>query len=124
VSITRAIFIAFCVSGLAVTAALAGDGTVRRSSDPFPGTYIAFLDPKLPGSPRDYGLQLTNSHGGSVEHIYSTVFKGFSFKGNEIAARAISHDPHVSYVTEATKMYLTGSGTQQPTPSWGTRPDQ
>lgn len=110
----------FCITlGLLATAAFGGDGSIRRSSDPAPGRYIVIFDSKITDSVSDLSRGLAQAQGTRPENIYTTVLKGFSFKGNDAAATALSRNPKVLYVAEATKMYVAGSGSQDPPPSWG-----
>src|SRR5689334_21356857 len=99
------------------TIVFAGDGTIVRSQDPVPGLYIVVFRSNL-ASPAQRQLtdDLTRGNGVVAQHVYSTVLKGFAFRGNEAAARAMSRNPNVLYVAESTKMYPVGSGEQVPPP--------
>jgi subtilisin family serine protease len=47
-------------------------------------------------------------------HVYDSALKGFYFRGSEAAAMALSRNPNVTAVYEATRMFTNGSGTQVP----------
>jgi subtilisin family serine protease len=107
-----AIFIPLSVRG--------GDGTIRRSGDPVPNVYHVLLSRTVPASAHDLALQLTALHGTAPIAVYSTVLKGFSFRGSDAIAKAISLNPNVDSVLEATNVYpTTAPGSQSPAPSWG-----
>jgi subtilisin family serine protease len=92
-------------------------GEIIRSSDPVSGMYIATFDPETSDA-RNAASEIANMHGLAADHIYEHALKGFSFRGPEAKALAISKNPNVSRVFEATKFYAGGSGTQM-SPPWG-----
>jgi subtilisin family serine protease len=82
-----------------------------RSSDPVAGEYLVVFHPSV--SDAD-GLRagLEKAHNVRSTHVYKTAIKGFSFHGSETAARALTANPNVRWVQEATKMYAGASGVQ------------
>jgi subtilisin family serine protease len=82
-----------------------------KAVKPVPNRYIVKLkDEVVPRdnsieSKRDQISEIANSHAaahrGQVKHIYAAVLRGFSIElPNEAAARAISHNPQVQWVSE------------------------
>ncbi|MGH7485992.1 MAG: hypothetical protein ACREMY_10395, partial [bacterium] len=100
-------------------AAYAGDGSVHRAGNPVPNTYVVLLDEqKQRVDPGVVATEFANKHGIKVELIYGTVLKGFSFRGSEAMARAISANPRVVDVRENERVYPQLI-VQSPAPSWG-----
>lgn len=86
---------------LFATAAFAGDGTIRPSPRPLPETYMVRLDDALtPEAVRLLATAFEKQHSGRLRFVWDTFVPGFSIEASEAAARAISRNPHVSYVEE------------------------
>lgn len=94
----------------------AGDGSIVRHGKPVAGSYIVVLANK-DTVPSSIASEFGRSHGIKPVHIYGLALNGFSFKGTEAAARAISADPRVDRVEE--DVVVVPDVMTQPAPSWG-----
>ena len=80
------------------TPLFAGNGEVRRSENAVPGQYIVVLKDDVEdvhGLARDL-----TARGGELGYVYTEALRGFSVRGNEAMAAALSRNPNVSYVEE------------------------
>lgn len=75
-----------------------------------PGQYIVMLRNDTPRSRvSSLASALARQHGGTVEYLYTDVFKGFSVKKmSEARAKALSHHPMVTSVEENAPVWVTG----------------
>lgn len=105
---------AFLVSLLA-TSVVAGEGPIRRNSNPVPQQYIVVFNDSVddPGREAD---ALARSHGAVKGHVYRHTIKGFSMHATEAAANAINNNPNVKYVEEDGFVRATGVQTGA---TWG-----
>ncbi len=80
------------------------------------GQYIVMLRDDTPRSQVSVlASALARAHGGTIEYLYTDVFKGFSVKKmSEAQAKKLSHHPMVTSVEEDARAQVTG---QQPFPS-------
>jgi Subtilase family/Peptidase inhibitor I9/Domain of unknown function (DUF4214) len=91
---------------------------LRRLNKAIPGQYIViFNNDVAPSSVSSQANELTHKHGGQVKYIYEHALKGFALQASEAQATAVSRDPRVEYVEEASEVVLTG--VQQPITSGG-----
>ncbi|MFF8286534.1 S8 family serine peptidase [Streptomyces albus] len=101
------------------------EGTIRNASAPgaIAGRYIVALDGEASASSavrsqaRATAERLTDTYGGTVGQVYSTAFRGFSFRATEAEAKKLAAAPGVKYVEADGKVRATG--TQPSPPSWG-----
>jgi hypothetical protein len=105
----------FAILLLVATSAVAGDGSVRRTTHPVPNTYIVVLQPDTTSS-RQTADALTRQHGGGIMHTFSFVFPGFSAQMPDAIAQRMSADPRVLAVYESG--LVTPAETQSPA-EWG-----
>jgi subtilisin family serine protease len=103
-----------CAINVWAVAAFAGDGTIQRSADPVPGSYIVIIDPRWPAAL--HADSLARGAGGRRGHVYESVLNGFAFSGSEQAALALSRNPQVVEVHEDGRTY---GGITQFSPSAG-----
>jgi serine protease len=104
----------WCAISVFAVAAFAGDGTIRRSSDPIPGSYLVLLDPSTPAALR--ADPIARGAGVQPVHVYDSALNGFSFRGSDQAAAALSRNPNVVAVYEDGRTY---AGITQFNPSPG-----
>jgi subtilisin family serine protease len=108
----------FCVLGvLFASGVYAGNGTIVRDANRVNGVYIAWLTSTAPGTPAAKADDIARETGGTLRHTFHHL-NGFSFRGNDAIAAAVSRDPRVRAVTEVGTAHVTGSGSQS-APSWG-----
>lgn len=107
-------FFLVCVINAFAVAVFAGDGTIRRTADPIPGSYLAILDSQSPAALRADAI--AGSAGVQRGHIYDSALNGFAFRGSEQAAAALSRNPNVIAVYEDGRTY---GGISQFNPSPG-----
>ncbi|MGY0232148.1 S8 family serine peptidase [Longispora urticae] len=122
------------VTAAAVAAVVAGAGGVSQASVPregvihgsdsaaaVPGRYIVALKDAQAGVSADVvhsrARGLTGRFGGSVNHVYDQVLKGFSVSMSAAQARRLAADPAVDYVEQV--QTRRASDTQNNPPSWG-----
>ncbi|WP_345602141.1 S8 family peptidase, partial [Streptomyces chumphonensis] len=127
---------AWC-TGLAMTGALAGvglaagpahaaEGTVVGAGAPgaLEGQYIVVLDgaTSLAASAEArvaaQAEELTDRYGGTADHVYTSVLRGFAADMTAAQARRLAADPQVRYVQQSQLVRAAG-GTQPSPPSWG-----
>jgi subtilisin family serine protease len=113
---TRQLSIFVCLL-LATVQAWAGDGQISRSPNPYPGSYLIRLREDIPLSPEAIASELAAKTGARITHVHGTLIKGFSIRGNDEIARAISLDPRVARVSE--DGIVRAQYVQSPAPSWG-----
>jgi subtilisin family serine protease len=105
---------AACAAILIFPVSSIAEGIVR-STDPSPGVYIVMFDLAAPA--RTLSSDIARQHAVNPTAVYERAFKGFAFRGTEAKALAISKNPNVDFVYEATKVYAAASGTQT-SPQW------
>lgn len=88
----RAVLV-LCVVSVFAGTALAGDGTIHRTSDPIPGSYLVLLDSRAPAALHADAMAL--AAGVRRIHVYDSALNGFSFHGSEQAAAVLSRNPNV-----------------------------
>lgn len=62
-----------------------------------PGYIVVF---KAGTQSQSRAAEIARQHGITVDHVYSTALKGFSFRGSEVAAQKIAQRADVEYVEE------------------------
>jgi subtilisin family serine protease len=88
---------------LAVILVLAAAPAVAAQPDASDGqTWIVTLDPG--SNAAEHAERLVGPLGGSIQHVYSTVLSGFSFRGSAQAAEALLRNPNVLRV-EASRTF-------------------
>jgi len=91
--------------------------------DPIPEQYIVVLNDTLSASQVPaVAAELASAHGGRLHAVWRGAIKGFAIALPEIAARALSYDPRVSYVEQNALVKL--AATQYPAPWHLDRIDQ
>jgi subtilisin family serine protease len=92
-------------------------GKLRKVEKSVPGQYIVKLRDDVSASAvASAAADLTNRHGGLVNHLYKHALKGFSIRLPEAAAIALSQDPRVEYVEEDGQVSAVDT---QFNPPWG-----
>lgn len=111
--------LAFVTVAIFPVSGFAGSGQVTSVSAPADGVYIVRLSPTAvaDGPAHDVAATLVARAGGAATHTFETVFRGFRFVGTAAAAQAISQDPRVASVQQASR--IIAHGVQSPAPSWG-----
>ena len=86
---------------------------LRKFTNAVPGQYIVMLRNDTPRSQvSSLASALSRAHGGTIEYLYTDVFKGFSVKNiSEVQAKVLSNHPMVTSVEEDARIQITG---QQP----------
>ncbi|QKW10042.1 S8 family serine peptidase [Streptomyces sp. NA04227] len=124
------------LTALAATAALvtasggpaeASEGAVINAGAPgaIEGEYIVSLkgstSPALAAEDQVAGQarELLDRYGGTGEHVYSAVLRGFAAKMSERQAARLAADPAVEYVQQSLMVHAAEGGTQPSPPSWG-----
>lgn len=93
-----------------------GQKKFQEVENPISGQYIAVLDDSVTGDAATIAASLAAQYGVTVEHIYDSVYKGFSFSAKTKPAVSLSEDPLVKYVTEDSVVTLQGNVTQTHAP--------
>jgi hypothetical protein len=110
----KKIILAACVLGVFAGTLFAGDGTIHRSGEPVPNSYLVIL---ASGTPAALHADAMAAQAGVRRvHIYDSVLNGFSFSGSEQAAASLSRNPNVLEVWQDGQ---THGGTTQYNPSPG-----
>jgi hypothetical protein len=96
---------------LCVSTSFAQTDKIRRAGpDKIDNEYIVVLqDDVLPVQVPDIARQLATAHGAELKKVWSAAIKGFSATMPEARAQAMSHNPHVKYVEENARMYLSST---------------
>lgn len=89
---------------------------IRRVKNPIADHYIVVFKDGV-GADKSAAENLAQTHGGSIRFHYERVFKGFSARLSEQAARALSNNPLVAFVEQDGEVEL--SGVQVAPQNWG-----
>lgn len=89
--------------------------SIRRAGpDKVKNQYIVVLnDDVLPAQVPALAKQLASAHGAQLKKVWSSAIKGFFAIMPEGKAEAMSHNPHVKYVEENARMYLSSTMTMK-----------
>jgi subtilisin family serine protease len=92
--------IVLLIAGIALvaSAAVSGEGNVRRSTRRIPGRYIMVLQPGADAA--TVANTVRNYKGGRVRHTYERGVKGFSLEMSDVDAQSLARDPRVQFVEE------------------------
>lgn len=95
------------LSGFMLTAlqAAAAAGEIHRAIDRVPGAYIIELEPGTPAPANADAL--TRRAGAKLGHVYDVVMNGFSIRGTEQQAVALTRMPGVASVSEVGRFHPT-----------------
>jgi hypothetical protein len=86
------------------------DKIKRAGPDKIDNEYIVVLeDDLLPAQVPDIARQVTAAHGAELKKVWSGAIKGFFAIMPEARAEAMSHNPHVKYVEENARFYLSST---------------
>ncbi|MFF3286905.1 S8 family serine peptidase [Streptomyces sp. NPDC003023] len=96
-----------------------GFSRVVLSDAPVPAGYVVVLkDQQLSHhAARVHVAELTQMHGGSVRHVYSSALRGYAARMSPAEAERVAADPRVARVEQDS--VIRESGSQPNPPSWG-----
>ena len=95
------------------------EAKLRRLNKAIAGQYIVVFNKDLDASILpSVANELVQTHGGQIKYVYQHALKGFALQASEAQAIALSRDPRVDYVEEASEVVVTG--VQTPITTGGT----
>ena len=94
----RRITLLFAGIALVASAAVSGEGNVRRSARHIPGRYIMVLQPGADAT--TVADTVRGFKGGRVRHTYQKGVQGLSFEMSDADAQSVARDPRVQFVEE------------------------
>jgi subtilisin family serine protease len=105
---------------VALTAAQASAGEVRKQKNAIPGSYIVVFRPDAIQALGTTAAQASDSHaaalGATRRHVYEHAIRGYSARMTESQARLAADDPSVLFVEEDSVMHATVT---QSNATWG-----
>jgi len=108
--VVRIVAVMCCISVYSLSLFAEADKIHRAGPDKIENQYIVVLtDDVLPAQVPDVARQLADENGAELRKVWSAAIKGFSATMTEARALAMSRNPHVKYIEENTRMYLSAS---------------
>jgi len=106
----RSYFAALFVLCIAMPSWAQRDKLIKNRPDNIPNQYIVVLeDDILPEQVPEFAHQLVAEHGAQLRDVWSAGIKGFFAVMPEAKALAMSRNPHVKFVEENARMYLSSA---------------